>query len=111
MCSILVVDDNPDYLDLVKFGISKIFSDIQFTEIHMAENGEEALDLYKQHLPEYVLTDFNMPGMSGEEFLQAIFSSDLRKPVKAWIMSNAYDLVVDLEGVGFIPKSKLLGSN
>jgi len=41
-------------------------------EVHSAENGEEALRIFKQTRPPIILTDIKMPGMDGIELLKRI---------------------------------------
>jgi two-component system, chemotaxis family, chemotaxis protein CheY len=41
-------------------------------EVGEAENGVQALDKLSQHKPKLVLSDWNMPEMSGLELLQAL---------------------------------------
>lgn len=64
---LLLVDDEEDIRDVL--GI--FLEDIGY-EVATAENGEEALRLFRQHLPPVVLTDIKMPGMDGIELLQEI---------------------------------------
>ncbi|SFV66763.1 Two-component response regulator yesN [hydrothermal vent metagenome] len=41
-------------------------------EIYEADDGMQALNLYKEHRPDIVLTDITMPKMNGLEFIQEI---------------------------------------
>ena len=60
----LVVDDS----SIVRKIARSILEELDF-QIVEAENGEEALDVCKQGLPEAILLDWNMPVMDGYEFL------------------------------------------
>lgn len=65
--SILLVDDEE--------GIRKVLSisleDIGY-EVYTAENGEAALDIFREVNPPIVLTDIKMPGMDGIELLRRL---------------------------------------
>jgi two-component system, chemotaxis family, chemotaxis protein CheY len=41
-------------------------------EVLEAENGREALELVAEHGPDLILSDWNMPEMSGIQFLQTL---------------------------------------
>jgi two-component system chemotaxis response regulator CheY len=43
-------------------------------EVIEAENGREALELVAQHAPDLILSDWNMPEMTGIEFLVSLRS-------------------------------------
>jgi CheY-like chemotaxis protein len=59
---ILVVDDDPLYLELV----SDVFA-IHDIDVLSAPNGNEALTLLNTFHPVLIVSDFDMPGMSGME--------------------------------------------
>lgn len=63
MYKLLIVDDEP----LIRRGIRSLanLSDLGISEIFEAQNGEEALETVKEHIPHIVLMDINMPGMDG----------------------------------------------
>lgn len=63
--SALFVDDEPYVLNALR----RIFLDDDL-KIEFAASGEEALDLLKVNRFDLILTDHNMPGLSGVEFLQ-----------------------------------------
>ncbi len=56
---VLVADDDPRVRRLVKLTIGNEY------EVVSASNGEEALALAAEHMPELVLLDVNMPKMDG----------------------------------------------
>lgn len=64
MISVLLVDDH----DLVRLGIRRLLDDVADIEvIAEAADGESALSLTRQHLPDVILMDVTMPGIGGVE--------------------------------------------
>lgn len=63
----LVVDDSR----VIRKVASKVVAGLGYRVIE-AENGEEALARCKQSMPDLVLTDWQMPVMSGPEFVAAL---------------------------------------
>ena len=64
MITVLVVDDH----ELVRTGICRMLEDHADVQvIGQAESGEEAINLVRQHHPNVVLLDVNMPGIGGVE--------------------------------------------
>jgi CheY-like chemotaxis protein len=57
---ILIVDDSERMRQMIRTYIADIS-----TEILEREDGSEALDAYREHLPDVVLMDLKMPGMDG----------------------------------------------
>ena len=66
---VLVVDDSPVYRKLIEHTLE----DGGYTPL-FAQNGREALDLYGQHAPAIVITDWMMPDFSGPELCERIRS-------------------------------------
>ncbi|MFP5516932.1 MAG: response regulator [Alphaproteobacteria bacterium] len=86
---ILVVDDEPDIEDLFR---QRFRAELRRGELvlHFASSAEEALESLNTGLqPEavLVLSDINMPGMSGLDFLQRLRADAPQVPV---IMVTAY---------------------
>ena len=69
MINALLVDDH----ELVRTGIKRILDDVRgFKVIGEAKTGEEAVQFCRQHAPNIVLMDMNMPGMGGLEATKKI---------------------------------------
>jgi len=64
---ILLVDDEPDIRDVLSLSLS----DMGY-HVYEAENGEDALQIFKDVQPSLVMTDIKMPGMDGIELLKKI---------------------------------------
>jgi excisionase family DNA binding protein len=60
--SVLVVDDDPDFVEALSVRIEKTRPDL---EVHAAESGVEAGVLLASVRPHLVLLDIRMPGVSG----------------------------------------------
>ncbi len=65
--TILYVEDEEGIRENVKRPLGYFSS-----ELYIACDGQEGLALYKEHLPDIVVTDIKMPNMSGIEMSQAI---------------------------------------
>ena len=66
---ILIVDDHP----VVREGLaSMIQREPDMTVTALAENGQQAVELFRQHRPDVTLMDLRMPVMDGVEAIQAI---------------------------------------
>ncbi|NBN65215.1 response regulator [Microvirga tunisiensis] len=63
----LVVDDS----SVIRKVARRILEDLQF-EITEAEDGQQALDACRKHMPDAILLDWNMPVMDGLEFLTSL---------------------------------------
>ena len=66
---ILVVDDEPDVIEVVNLCFSLRWPDAETTS---ASTGEEALTLIEQDRPDFILLDINLPGMDGFHLCQEI---------------------------------------
>ncbi|SLM27605.1 putative Sensory histidine kinase/response regulator [Desulfamplus magnetovallimortis] len=69
--NLLIVDDNPEILD----SLSELLEDEGF-ELRAAKSGEDAIDILSEFNPAVILSDMNMPGMSGLELLKEVRKSN-----------------------------------
>jgi CheY-like chemotaxis protein len=79
---ILVVDDEPLVRDSVRMVLA-----FDGYEVQTASGGTEALELLEHESFDLVITDFNMPGIKGDELAVKIKARWPRKPV---IMLTAF---------------------
>src|SRR6478609_56141 len=59
---ILVVDDENDILEFIQYNLKK-----EGYDVHLAHNGQEAIDIGKKIKPDLILLDVMMPVMDGIE--------------------------------------------
>lgn len=57
---ILLADDEPDILEIVSYNLTA-----EGYEVICAKNGNEAIELAKEHLPSMIILDIMMPGKNG----------------------------------------------
>jgi DNA-binding response OmpR family regulator len=67
MSLIFIVDDDPDVRDLVEYKLVQNGHDVL-----SATNGQDALRLVPEIMPELVLLDVMMPGISGFDVLERL---------------------------------------
>ena len=72
MKNCLIVDDSR----VIRKVSRHILESLEF-DVAEAENGQEALDACEQSMPDLILLDWNMPVMSGMEFLQALSATKM----------------------------------
>jgi two-component system, chemotaxis family, chemotaxis protein CheY len=102
---VLVTDDSK----MARKMVIKVLTDIlkENVEIHEAQNGQEALDLYKQILPKIVFLDLTMPVMDGFQALEKIkeFDKDAKVIIiSADIQKLSIDKASKLGAFNFIKK-------
>jgi two-component system chemotaxis response regulator CheY len=67
---ILIVDDSKAMRSIVRKHVKEAGYDV--SDIVECENGEQALDAIRASRPDIVLSDWNMPLMTGIELLEAL---------------------------------------
>jgi len=67
MSKIVIVDDNPSLL----YALSEIFKSRGYS-VRIASDGFSALAAIRDYVPDVLLSDLNMPGMSGFELLSVV---------------------------------------
>ena len=72
---ILVVDDFSTMRRIIK----NLLKDLGFANIQEADDGNTALPMLQQGDLDFVVTDWNMPGMQGIDLLRAIRADDKLK--------------------------------
>lgn len=95
MKSCLVVDDSK----VVRMVARKILEGLNF-EIEEAENGKMAMDACVKQMPELILLDWNMPVMSGIDFLRALRKMDGGQTPVVVFCTTENDLAHIQEAIG-----------
>lgn len=67
---ILVVDDFSTMRRIIK----NLLRDLGFTNVDEADDGKTALPILKQGRVDFLITDWNMPGMSGIDLIREVRS-------------------------------------
>jgi YesN/AraC family two-component response regulator len=84
--SILLVEDDAVAAEIIGQIIFCKYPDVVIT---IANNGVQGLELFKEYLPELVITDINMHEMDGIELARAIKS--IREETKFIVFSGSSD--------------------
>ena len=86
LANVLIADD--DYLVVQDLKTLVNWEELGFRIVACAANGEKALAAFNKYRPELVITDVQMPGMDGLEFLEKIKSFS---PETTVIVISSYD--------------------
>ncbi len=82
---VLVVDDVPVFRKLMEGMVGK---SVEGAEIIPADNGSHALNVLARNQVDLVVTDFNMPGMDGDELLAKIRETPTTRSVPVIVLST-----------------------
>jgi len=85
---VLIVEDDPGMLSLYKKIINKAFDDCEIIE---ANNGYEALRVILNRLPSLVITDHEMPLMSGIQLIEAIRKKEGKSAIPIIVISAKFN--------------------
>ncbi len=99
---ILYVEDEPKIRKNTEKPLSYLCS-----ELIVAGDGQEGLELYKQHCPDIVVSDIKMPNMNGLDMVRAIKSIDKNQHIiftTAHSESSFFMEAIELQVDGYILK-------
>jgi len=99
MKTCLVVDDS----SVIRKVARRILEDLQF-EVLEAADGQEALEMCREAMPDSIFLDWNMPVMDGLEFLKALRSEEGGEAPKVVFCTTEND-------VAHIAKAMRAGAN
>ena len=104
---VLIVDDSPAMRSFVRRIIQ--LSGFELATCYEASNGQEALDLLRQEWVDAILTDVNMPGVDGEEFLRRLAGDEVLRSIPVIVIStdatrNRIERLLSLGARGYITK-------
>ena len=100
---ILVVDDKPNNLSLVTSLLRP------FYEVMLANNGERAIRIATEKLPDLILLDIMMPGMSGFEVCEVLKSQPLTALIPVIFLTarndgDDFEKAYDIGAVDYVTK-------
>ncbi len=102
MLNALIVDDS----STMRRMLSNLFKDMALNVVATAASGEEGVELYEQHKPDFVTMDVNMPGISGVEALKQI--RDKHTNANILMLSSRGDDSIVVESIKYGAKGYLL---
>ncbi|MBB5021504.1 response regulator transcription factor [Desulfurispira natronophila] len=100
--SILYVEDEVIIKKIMERSLTPLVK-----HLYIASNGREGLAMYEQNRPDVIITDINMPVMSGLEMIRRIRHTDSATPIiaaTAFSEEDYYTEVVELEVDSFLIK-------
>jgi len=83
---ILVVDDEPEILDLINYNFTK-----KGLDVYMADNGKTAFEVMAETRPDVIVLDIMMPEMNGIQFCELIRSMEEYKNIPVLFLSATSD--------------------
>lgn len=92
--TILVVDDEEDLLDLIEYNLKK-----EGFDVLKAEDGEEGIQMAREHSPNLILLDIMMPKMDGMEAVEVIRNDDVLKHLPIIFLTARGDEKTEVKGL------------
>lgn len=85
---ICLIDDDPDHVLIITRAIRELGEQ---STVHAASDGDEAMVWLRSAnpLPDLILLDINMPGLSGFDVLEAVKSDDRLKAVPVVMLTSS----------------------
>jgi two-component system chemotaxis response regulator CheY len=65
---VMIVDDD----EIMRTLMRRILERMGFSQIYIAKDGSEGLELARSQRPDVIISDYDMPNMQGIQFLKAI---------------------------------------
>ena len=91
---VLVVEDEPDIAALVAYQLTR-----EGFRVETASDGEEALSAVDREVPDLVVLDRMLPGISGDDVLRSLRQDDVTRHVPVLILTARRDQEDRIEGL------------
>ena len=92
---ILIVDDEPDILEIVSFRLKKAGY-----KVLTAEDGQEALDIVRSKKPDLILLDLTLPGIDGYEVCRILKADKIFKSIPIIFLTASQVIKVEERSKG-----------
>lgn len=92
---ILVVDDDPDILELLRYHLSN-----EGFRVTCADNGEKALKFLRSRIPSLIVLDIMLPEIDGLELIKLIYGNPKTRNIPVIILSaktEETDIIIGME--------------
>jgi two-component system response regulator VicR len=80
---IVIVEDNESLADIYKTRLESLKY-----MVHVAYDGQSALEIIEREIPDLVLLDLMVPKVAGDQILEKMRTSDWGKKILVFIISN-----------------------
>jgi DNA-binding response OmpR family regulator len=105
---ILIIEDDDDVRELIRYNLSR-----ENYRVEDTADGDKGLDLAKSHIPDLIILDLMLPGMSGLEICRELKSEKSTQDISIIILSakgEESDIIIGLElgaddKIGFAQKN------
>jgi type IV pilus assembly protein PilB len=91
---VLVVEDSPTIASVVKY-----FLELEGFEVLMAADGLIGLDMALREVPDVIVSDVNMPGMTGIAMVRALRAEPLMAEVRVLMLTSESSIETETEGL------------
>lgn len=95
MRKMLIADDDPNLLVSLEYLMKR-----EGYEVHIAHDGQDALDVLRRERPELLLLDISMPRKSGYEVCHELRQDDALKDTRVLMLSARSEDVDVSKGMG-----------
>ncbi len=104
---IVIIDDDPDIIELIK---SHITEELKTVEFFSADNGKDGIELVKDKLPDLIILDIKMPGLSGLDTLHILKNEtdDIIQAIPVLMLTAKSDLETVEKAIATGAKNYLL---
>jgi CheY-like chemotaxis protein len=91
---VLVVEDSSTIVSVVKY-----FLELEGFEVLVAADGLIGLDMALREIPDVIVSDVNMPGMSGIAMVRALRAEPLMAEVRVLMLTSESSIEAETEGL------------
>lgn len=98
---VLIVDDDPDFSTLLSIRLKK-----KGFSVETASNAEEAIQKLQLNQPDILLSDFQLPGLSGKDLVQKMKTDNSIPKVPTIFLSGNLDIANTAKELGVQALSK-----